>query len=52
MLQIEINRALYMDEASFEKGEGFRRLRGDLDAMVAALIAGIPGLAVPRAAAE
>jgi N-formylglutamate amidohydrolase len=52
VLQIEINRALYMDEASFEKGEGFHRLLGDLEAMVAALIAGIPGLAVPRAAAE
>ncbi|MGD9501988.1 MAG: N-formylglutamate amidohydrolase [Methyloceanibacter sp.] len=52
VLQVEINRALYMDEASFAKGEGFHRLRGDLEAMVAALIAGVPGLAVPRAAAE
>ena len=52
VLQIEINRALYMDEASFEKGEGFPRLRGDLEGMAAALIAGIPGLAAPRAAAE
>ena len=52
MLQIEINRALYMDETSFEKTAGFERLRHDLEAMVAALITGIPGLAVPRAAAE
>lgn len=52
VLQIEINRALYMDETSFEKSGGFERLRGDLEAMVGALIAGVPGLAVPRAAAE
>ena len=51
-LQIEINRALYMDEASFEKSAGFSRLCGNLEAMVHALIAGISGLAVPRAAAE
>jgi N-formylglutamate amidohydrolase len=52
VLQIEINRALYMDETSFDKSEGFERLRGDLEAMVNALIAGVSGLAVPRAAAE
>src|SRR3990170_2302019 len=52
VLQIEINRALYMDETSFDKSSGFERLRDDLEAMVAALITGIPGLAVPRAAAE
>ena len=52
VLQIEINRALYMDETSFEKSAGFERLRGDLEAMVQALIAGISGLAIPRAAAE
>jgi N-formylglutamate amidohydrolase len=52
VLQIEINRALYMDETSFEKSGGFERLRDDLEAMVAALITGIPSLAVPRAAAE
>ena len=51
-LQIEINRALYMDETSFERSAGFERLRGDLEAMVHALIAGISGLAIPRAAAE
>jgi N-formylglutamate amidohydrolase len=52
VLQIEINRALYMDETSFDKSEGFERLRGDLEAMVNALVAGVSGLAVPRAAAE
>jgi N-formylglutamate amidohydrolase len=52
VLQIEINRALYMDETSFDKSEGFERLRGHLEAMVNALIAGVSGLAVPRAAAE
>jgi N-formylglutamate amidohydrolase len=52
VLQIEINRALYMDETSFEKSGGFERLRTDLESMVEALIAGLSGLAVPRAAAE
>jgi N-formylglutamate amidohydrolase len=52
VLQIEINRALYMDETSFDKSEGFERLRGDLEAMVNALVVGVSGLAVPRAAAE
>jgi N-formylglutamate amidohydrolase len=51
-IQIEINRALYMDETSFEKSAGFDRLRNDLEAMVRALMAGVPGLTVPRAAAE
>jgi N-formylglutamate amidohydrolase len=52
VLQIEINRALYMNEASFERSGGFERLRGDLKIMVDALIAGLSGLAIPRAAAE
>ena len=30
-LQIEVNRALYMDEQSFEKSSAFDRLRGDLE---------------------
>ena len=37
-LQIEINRALYMDETSFDKSAGFDRLRGDLEAMVRAVM--------------
>jgi len=51
-LQIEINRALYMDETTFEKSVGFSRLNGNLATMVRAIAAGTPGLAVPRAAAE
>jgi N-formylglutamate amidohydrolase len=52
VLQIEINRALYMDETSFDKSAGFDRLRVDLEAMVQAVAPGILGLAIPRAAAE
>ena len=52
VLQIEINRALYMDESSFEKSSGFDRVRGDLESMVHALIVGTTSLAIPRAAAE
>ena len=51
-LQIEVNRALYMDETSFAKSPGFDRIRCDLEAMVRALMAGVIGLAIPRAAAE
>ena len=51
-LQIEVNRALYMDETSFEKSSGFARLREDLETVVRALMAGVFGLAIPRAAAE
>lgn len=52
VLQIEINRALYMDESSFEKSSGFDRVRGDLECTVHALIAATSSLAIPRAAAE
>jgi N-formylglutamate amidohydrolase len=51
-LQIEVNRALYMDETSFAKSADFDRLRGDLETVVRALMAGVSGLAIPRAAAE
>ena len=33
-LQVEVNRALYMDETSFEKSAGFERLKRDLEQMV------------------
>jgi N-formylglutamate amidohydrolase len=33
-LQIEINRALYMDETSFERGPGFERLRGLMTGLI------------------
>lgn len=36
-LQIEINRALYMDEASFSKTPGFAGLAGDLAALIGEL---------------
>lgn len=36
-IQIELNRARYMDEASFTKHIGFASLKSDLDAFVAAL---------------
>jgi N-formylglutamate amidohydrolase len=52
VLQIEINRALYMDEKAFAKSAAFDRLRASLETMVRGLIPGIPGLAIPRAAAE
>lgn len=51
-LQVEVNRALYMDEAKFEKTAGFAKLRADLELMVRALIGGAATLAAPRAAAE
>ncbi|MEG6507532.1 N-formylglutamate amidohydrolase [Methyloligella sp. 2.7D] len=51
-LQVEINRALYMDESSFAKTSGFARLEADLHQMVQALIAYAGGLELPRAAAE
>jgi N-formylglutamate amidohydrolase len=52
VLQVEINRALYMDETSFDKGPGFDRLKQDLERMVRAIMASVESLAVPRAAAE
>ena len=52
VLQIEINRALYMNETSFAKSQSFDQLRTGLETMVRGLIPGIPGLAIPRAAAE
>jgi N-formylglutamate deformylase len=36
-LQIEVNRRLYMDEATLEKNAGYARLAADLDHLVAAL---------------
>jgi N-formylglutamate amidohydrolase len=52
VLQIEINRSLYMDEQSFQKSPGFTRLRASLETVVRALVPGISGLAIPWAAAE
>ncbi|MHA1517396.1 MAG: N-formylglutamate amidohydrolase [Alphaproteobacteria bacterium] len=52
VLQIEVNRSLYMDEPSFEKSASFARLRDGLETAMRALVPHIPGLAIPRAAAE
>jgi len=52
VLQIEINRALYMDESTFEKSRRFEEIRETLESVIRALIPGIPDLTVPRAAAE
>ena len=38
-LQIEISRALYMDEATFAKTAGFATLKADLDRLIAAIVA-------------
>ena len=40
-LQIEINRGLYLDEASLEPREGFQRLKQDLERVFAALAEGV-----------
>lgn len=40
-LQIEINRGLYLDEASLEPREGFARLKRDLERVFAALAEGV-----------
>lgn len=52
-VQIEVNRGLYMDEATYERGAGFEALRDDLAAVAAQLIARTgEAFAPPRAAAE
>jgi N-formylglutamate amidohydrolase len=51
-LQIEINRALYMDERTFETTARFDRLRCDLETVLATVASAVPNLRVPRAAAE
>ncbi|HEY4343871.1 MAG TPA: N-formylglutamate amidohydrolase [Parvibaculum sp.] len=46
-LQIEINRALYMNEAKLERGPGLKRMRADMSAFAAELgkldLTGLPG---------
>ncbi|MFQ5626423.1 MAG: N-formylglutamate amidohydrolase [Methyloligellaceae bacterium] len=52
-LQIEVNRALYLNEASYQRSKDFDRLRQDIMRLVEAMIELIPALRdVPRAAAE
>ena len=50
-LQLEINRSLYIDEASLERHSGFYRLREDIHSLVADLIETLPGLLRTRHAA-
>lgn len=47
-LQIEVNRALYMDELRIAKTAGFASLRAGMDALVAALAEVAPALPGPR----
>lgn len=53
-MQIEISRALYMDESAICRGERFEATRADLTKVIAALAAllAIGGDVMPRAAAE
>lgn len=44
-LQIEMNRAIYMDERGYTKTDGFDRLRTDLHELVGAIIAELPAMA-------
>ncbi len=50
-LQLEINRALYINEANLEKHRGFDQLRSDIRALVANLMDALPGLLRTRQAA-
>lgn len=52
VLQIEINRAIYMNETTFEKTDRFEGVRDSLETMVRRLLQGVPELTIPRAAAE
>ena len=55
-LQIEVNRALYMDEGSFDKAPGFARTKADLTTLAGNLVSLVSldpaWLAPPREAAE
>lgn len=52
VLQIEINRALYLDEAKIARTEGFEKLRADIQALMLELAAIEPGALRPAFAAE
>ena len=49
-LQVEINRALYMDEDEFRPTGNFARLKADIDSLVAAICDYAAAQALPRAA--
>lgn len=49
-LQMEINRALYMDENRFERGPGFGKLKTDIDTIIAAICEYAAGGGIAEAA--
>ena len=51
-LQLEINRALYLNEATFERSKGFAPLQAKLTRVMARIMMEMPGLMGGRAAAE
>lgn len=52
-VQIEVNRALYMEEALYRRSVDFGRVRGEMTAAMQRVLARVSlGLSVPRAAAE
>ncbi len=52
-LQIEVNRALYMDESTYKRSANFKNMQRDIERLAEAMIAMTPSLFdVPRAAAE
>lgn len=51
-VQIEINRALYLNETRFTPGRGFHRLKTDLTRVADTLFSTLPALIEQRAAAE
>lgn len=51
-VQIEINRALYLNETRFTPARGFHRLKGDLTRIAGTLFSTLPALFEQRAAAE
>jgi N-formylglutamate amidohydrolase len=53
-LQVEINRALYMDEGALHPNEGFARVKGDMSAFIEGMAAAMGGMALGyrRLAAE
>lgn len=51
-LQIEINRGLYLNEATLEENAGFARLKADLDTFASHLFKTLPQLFEMRTAAE
>lgn len=51
-VQLEINRALYLDEAHFKPAQGFHRLKSDLTRVFAMMFSALPAMIEQRAAAE